>query len=249
MEIIVGVDDTDNLESLATGRLTLELIAELEEEGFAECERITRHQLLYSADVPYTSHNSSMAFRAEIREDNLNRLIDYGANFLTDRSAEGSDPGWAVIDLEALNTKESNKLISFGKDAQKEVLTKEAAYNLAAELGVHLSEHGGTGEGVIGALAGTGLRLTGNDGRFQGRLEIKSEDGLITVAKLKDYSEVDLVRSLGGKKLADKELIQLDERIKTVFLDYKSILLVKPTLEGGSQVAWKTCLPEDLRDY
>lgn len=50
-------------------------------------------------------------------------------------------------------------LVDFGRRAKNEVLTKDLAYDLAVKLGVPLSEHGGTGDGVIGAVAGSGLRL------------------------------------------------------------------------------------------
>lgn len=61
-------------------------------------------------------------------------------------------------------------LCAFGRRAQEVVCTKDEAYELARSIPwVHLSEHGGTGQGVIGALAGVGLRLSGDDGRFRGK--------------------------------------------------------------------------------
>lgn len=60
------------------------------------------------------------------------------------------------------------RLIEFGKMAKQAVTNKQAAYDLARETGIHLSEQGGTGDGVIGAIAGIGLRLSGNDGRYCG---------------------------------------------------------------------------------
>ncbi len=62
------------------------------------------------------------------------------------------------------------------------LLTKQEAYMLANTTGVHLSENGGTGDGIVGALAGTGLRLDGNDGRFRGWLEF-GNTGVITNPK------------------------------------------------------------------
>jgi len=55
-----------------------------------------------------------------------------------------------------------------GRRATCSVLTKKEAYPLAEKLGIHLSEHGGTGDGVVGALAESGLRMTGNHCRFRG---------------------------------------------------------------------------------
>ena len=46
------------------------------------------------------------------------------------------------------------------------------AYLLAEQFPeLSLSEHGGTGDGVIGALAGVGLRLSGSDGRIKGKID------------------------------------------------------------------------------
>ncbi|EUA24672.1 hypothetical protein I552_3211 [Mycobacterium xenopi 3993] len=57
-------------------------------------------------------------------------------------------------------------LVDFGRRAKREVLCTNQAHELAAGLGVHLSGHGGSCDGVIGALAAVGLHLSGNDGLF-----------------------------------------------------------------------------------
>ena len=60
---------------------------------------------------------------------------------------------------------------------------------------IHLSEHGGKGIGVIGALAGVGLRMSGNDGRFRGKIEIEPAWTAITVASLIERTHVDEVHT------------------------------------------------------
>ena len=75
------------------------------------------------------------------------------------QSAPGSDPGLCVVATTSVSGPKA--LIGFGQTAKDSVLTKSDAYGLAQRLGIHLSEHGGTGQGVIGALAGAGLRLIG----------------------------------------------------------------------------------------
>ncbi len=97
-------------------------------------------------------------------------------------SAPGSDPGLCVA-APALLT-EAERLIAFGQAAKQQVLSKEAAYLLGDELGVHLSEHGGSGQGVVGALAGAGLRLGGNDGRLKGKLQVGSAGAVVHVHDL-----------------------------------------------------------------
>ena len=61
--ILVGIDDTDNLDSRGTGRLARDIAAEL--EGEFKVLAVTRHQLLVDPRIPYTSHNSSAAIHLE----------------------------------------------------------------------------------------------------------------------------------------------------------------------------------------
>lgn len=141
-------------------------------------------------------------------------------------------------------------LIDFGRRAKKEVLTKKEAYDLAAKQGLHLSEHGGTGQGVIGALAGIGLRLTGNDGRFKGKVKIKSKSDLVTVKDILAQTDVELVRSLEGTVLKDDELIQLGDKVKAVLLENKCVLLVySDNNDDRHEPKWKTCTKQQLRGY
>ena len=61
--------------------------------------------------------------------------------------------------------------MKFGLRGTKEVLTKEDAFSLAKQYNMHLSEHGGTGQGIIGAIAGIGLRMSGQYGEVKGLLK------------------------------------------------------------------------------
>ena len=247
MQIAISIDDTDNLESRGTGALASLLAEGVEEHGWGMSRYVTRHQLLVHPDIPYTSHNSAMCFTAEVGEAHLESIIDYAASFLARESATGSDPGLCVVAVDRLQTPEP--LIAFGRRAKREVVTMAEAYALARESGVHLSEHGGTGQGVIGALAGAGLRLSGNDGRLKGWLEIAATDGRTTVAEFRAHPDVDEVRSLDGRVPAGAELVRLGDKVKTVLLDGKSVLLVEPLDDAGDGVAWQTCSKQRLRSY
>jgi hypothetical protein len=57
MSIFAGIDDTDNLESRGTGRLTRSIAAEPGKTY--GLYGVTRHQLLVHPDIPYTSQNSA----------------------------------------------------------------------------------------------------------------------------------------------------------------------------------------------
>jgi hypothetical protein len=246
MNILVCIDDTDNLESRGTGELASLLASQLEELGWGESRFVTRHQLLVHPDIPYTSHNSSMCFAATLREASLlPRFIDHAGRFLERESAPGSDPGLCVA--ASLQLGDPAPLVAFGYAAKEQVLDKAAAYALAGELGIHLSEHGGSGQGVVGAVAGVGLRLGGNDGRLKGRLPLGPAGARRSVAELRSESLVEAVWSTDGPLPEDAELVELGEKVKTVLLERKSVLLLEKT--GDPAVPWRTCSRQKLKHY
>jgi len=245
MEILVCIDDTDNLESPGTGHLAEILRADIEKLYGGKTSRITRHQLFVSPEIPYTSHNSAMCFKAEMDIKYVEDLIAYAGKFLSEKSAKGSDPGLCVAVTEHVKDKE--KLIRFGIDATKIVLTKKDAQLLAGELEIHLSEHGGTGGGIIGALSGVGLRMYGNNGRFKGWLAVKDTDRRITVKKLLSDYEIDEVRDISGGVPGPDDIIILEEKIKTVLLDGHSVLPVKKIKEESPH--WTNLGRDEIRKY
>jgi hypothetical protein len=186
-----------------------------------------------------------MCFAAMVEEDHLDRFIDHAARFLKRESAPGSDPGLCVATLEGLLQPE--RLVDFGFSAKKQVLDKKAAYTLAQELGVHLSEHGGSGQGVVGALAGAGLRLGGNDGRLKGRLQFSEAPGSVPVHALLAHPQVEEVRTPDGVLPDGDDLVRLDDKVKTVLLDGKSVLLLAPA--EGEAARWRTFSRRELKNY
>lgn len=247
MRMLVCIDDTDNLESIGTGKLAYKIIGDIEERGWGRCDVISRHQLYVHDEIPYTSHNSSMCFGVDLDGAHLEHLINYAADFLIRESAPGSDPGLCVVVPERL--KEPGRLIEFGFKAKGSVLTKKEAYQLAGQLDVHLSEHGGTGGGVIGALAGTGLRLSGNDGRLRGRLKIGNINDEISVGEVKSQTIVHIVQSLDGHILNDHDRIRLGEKVKAVLMGGRVVMPVYPTGAGNGGARWQTCTKEQLKIF
>lgn len=247
MKMLVCIDDTDNLESRGTGKLASILAEDLENDFRGQSGFVTRHQLFVHPDVPYTSHNSSMCFAAELDRTKLDSFIDHASQFLRSQSAPGSDPGLCVARLEDRNG--LDELIGFGRRAKMSVLTKKDAYELALRHNIHLSAHGGTGDGVIGALAGVGLRLSGNDGRLRGKLQIGEIDSAVSVAVMRTHAPVDVVRSIGGKPLYNEELVRLGEKVKAVYLEGKAVLLVSPLEPAVEGIHWRTCSRQELQSY
>jgi hypothetical protein len=246
MKLLICIDDTDNLESPGTGHLAEILRNELEALFNGKTSRITRHQLFVSEEIPYTSHNSAMCFAAGFSPEHLDGIIRHAQNFLEKNGAPGSDPGLCIAAIDSIRDRE--KLIAWGKSALTEVLTKDEACALAAELNIHLSGHGGTGGGIIGALAGAALRLCGNNGRFKGWIPVEHHDMPVSVGALTVDYPIDEVRSTEGLRLPSGDEVRLAGRIKTVLIDHRSVLLVKEDRSAGT-AEWVNLPKEELRKY
>lgn len=250
MKVFIGIDDTDDIDSLGTGEFAEILAKTVDERGWGKCSKVTRHQLFVHPDIPYTSHNSSMCFVSELAETKLEALISYAGEFLARETAKGSDPGLCVAVVDKVSNPEL--LMEFGGKAKKIVVTKDEAYGLAEKLGVHLSEHGGTGQGIIGALAGVGLRLTGNDGRFKGKYKINSAGNVATVEEIIAQTNIDMVKAIDGTVLKADEAVYLGEKVKSVLLDHRCVLLVAPVEKASDEkasdeVKWETCSMKYLK--
>ncbi|MBT7697710.1 MAG: hypothetical protein HN737_09920, partial [Desulfobacterales bacterium] len=142
------------------------------------------------------------------------------------------------------------KLIGFGLRAKQTVLTKNDAYELAKELDIHLSEHGGTGDGVVGALAGTGLRLSGNDGRFRGWYHLGRAGETISVKSLKSHSSIDVVKSEDGETLSDETIVIIGgDELKPVLQDAKQVILVEKVVNISGSIKWETLTKQQVKNY
>lgn len=248
VHIYLSIDDTDNADSPGSGQLAEVLVGELEHLGLAsQCSNITRHQLFVHDAIPYTSHNSSMCFSAIIADTKLDDVIQFSRQFLVKASAPGSDPGLCVAaDNDSLDHK---ALTDFGLKAKQTVLTKQEAYLLANQTGVHLSENGGTGDGIVGALAGTGLRLHGNDGRFRGWLDLGNA-GKITCPKnlCSHFTVDDVVDDEGHSLPEDSQVILADNKIKTVLLNHRQVIPVTGTGTTNGP-AWTTLTRTEVKRF
>jgi hypothetical protein len=248
MNIYLSIDDTDNLDSPGSGELSEVLANELQDGGLAtSCSNISRHQLFVHQDIPYTSHNSSMCFSAVIAERNLAEVIRFAKHFLEKAAAPGSDPGLCIASEKQLIDRQS--LVDFGQKAKQTILTKQQAYSLAQKLGIHLSEHGGTGDGIVGALAGIGLRLSGNDGRIRGWLRLGTVGQTTNPKALCSHPFIDgVVDEQGMDLLEDTEIILAEERLKSVLLNFRQVIPVMRT--GDGQVpGWTTLTGPQVKRF
>ncbi|MBL4816040.1 MAG: DNA-binding protein [Shewanella sp.] len=252
---LICIDDTDDIGTKGTGEIAEEIAALLLDNAEDIPTYVTRHQLFIHPDIPYTSHNSAMCFKL-VSQKPLAEIQSIAVEHLLTQSAAAADPGLAILDLSA--SFDQQALIEFGLQAKSEVITKQDAYDLAAAQGISLSEHGGTGQGVIGALAGIGLRLYGRDGRVKGQINLcepdsgqnlfgrgSIESGIdISVAEFLRLSKLDCVVSTSGDLLKPDEYIQLSGKIKAIYWQHQFSLLVY-----SKQGRWCNALKQHLKEY
>jgi hypothetical protein len=161
MRIYIGFDDTDTLDAdRGTGKLARWFEGELPQG--CRLWGVVRQQLLVDPAIPYTSHNSSACVVVETPDASvLDTLIARAQKHIKRHFLPGSDPGLCVAceDVKALPL-----LQAFGRRATAAVVAQREA--MEAAEGVHLSGHGGTNDGIIGAAAAVGLTSQGWSGRL-----------------------------------------------------------------------------------
>jgi hypothetical protein len=222
MIIFIAIDDTDNKESIGTGRLSRMLADELLQIGLASHTSITRHQLLVHPNIPYTSHNSSACIEA-IANAAIEEVATVSREFLIKNYHETANPGLCVAEKESV----PDGLKQFGYRAQREVIDIGEARAVGKQLELSLWWYGETGQGCIGAMAGVGLRSAGNDGRFIDLAGIRNLKGIMSVGSLLGQSAIHQVVSVSGEMLNDEEVIDTQDWIRPTLHDGQVILFVK----------------------
>jgi hypothetical protein len=222
MRVYISIDDTDNHESFGTGRMSRMLAENLEEKGMVRDVSVTRHQLLVHPAIPYTSHNSCACIEADALSARLDQIFVASRRFLLANYHIDSNPGICVHAVGAVR----DEVVEFGLRAQKEVLTMHQARTLAARLGLLVWRHGKTGQGIIGAMSGVGLRSTGNDGRFIGLRGIRKIKGTVTVSDILKRTPITAVLTEDGSALQDGELVNTLDWVRPALIDGRIVLTV-----------------------
>lgn len=161
--LYIGLDDTDNLESRGTGHLARQIAGTL--SGRYRLLGVTRHQLLVDPRVPCTKNNSCACIMFDVEDAGLDplrveALLRETRQLMLDDFQPGSDPGLCLAgDVPPAIT-------AFGRQAQRQLVSQQAARALAQEHTIPLLGLGGDEDGVIGALAAVGLAASGEDGRY-----------------------------------------------------------------------------------
>lgn len=237
MHLLIGIDDTDNLETRGTGHRVRQLAEWLAENNLAEPLGITRHQLLVDPRIPYTSHNSSACLSVEA--DDPESVWKASREFLLLTSADGSDVGlclaaWEVVD---------ETVISFGRRAKLEVLTMPEAHETASRSRVRSEGLTGTGGGVIGALAGIGLHRDGNDGRFLWLPGLRELKGTYPVEEVIAKGHIERVCTLDHDDLALDAVVNVGDWVRPVLRNGRSTLYVEEQNHG-----WHILSKDHIKD-
>jgi len=161
MRIFIGFDDTDDVGAdRGTGKLARWFEKKLPQG--AKLWGVVRQQLPKIEGIPCTSNNSAACLIIDSNDDiPVKTFIDAASNHIQEFFIHGSDPGLCVATERSLGL---DTLIQFGYQCCYKIMRQKDAINAA--YGCHLSGHGGTNDGIIGASAAIGLTLSGWSGRF-----------------------------------------------------------------------------------
>jgi hypothetical protein len=229
----IGLDDTDVAGSPGTGRIARGLAQHLSDSDLGISLGVTRHQLLVSDEIKYTSHNSSLCFALRLKGP-VSGLYQPCIDYLAGRFQQGADPGLCIGFMEQVG----DEVIRFGRMAGREVLGKQQAINLAAGNSLFLKELGGSGDGIIGALAAVALRVEGNSGRFVELKGIRQIGGLVSVAELKKRTGIVSVQDAGAGALGDDELIDTLDWVRPSLREGQAVLRVGPASGRAGKRIW-----------
>lgn len=242
MYFLIGIDDTDNEFTRGTGFRTRDLTSLIHKYGLGYVYSISRHQLYVHPEIPYTSHNSSACL--EVETEDIERLTAFCEEYLKKESAEGSDVGLCIASADKI----SERIIQWGHRAKKEILSQEEARFIAKEEKIYLEGFLGTKGGIIGALAGVGLRKYGNDGRFfwlSGK-EIREINGIYLASDLSKISYFDQITSNNEQKVEPNHKIFVDEWLRPVLKNKKITIIVEPNI-NSSDYEWRTASKEYIK--
>lgn len=233
---LVGIDDTDTLDSPGTNKLALHLAEAF--AGTLDVRLIVRHQLFFDPRVPYTSHNgcASLLVETELGRDEFAALL---AGEIVTWCPEGSDPGLCVAASDAAGP----SVVAFGQRCQCDVVTQNGARRVAADEGLHLECLGGSGDGIIGALAAVGLLATRNDGRIlhAGCTHPRWSD-MTGWQSLDDLLRVGVreVRRLDTSRAVVRGRVLLSKRLRPNLRGGQAVLFVEPAAEStAGDEAWQ----------
>jgi len=183
---------------------------------------MVRQQLLVCDRIPYTSHNSAACLIAELPDATLlDDLIRRAIRHIEAHALPGSDPGLCVATASA---QALQALTDFGYTCTHAVVTQKEA--IAAADGVHLSGHGGTHDGIIGAAAAVGLTASGWAGRFIEFGDLRTLPAEVAVSDLTRMGIQVVATERDGEVPAPGDIVATNAWLRPRLLGHRPVLLV-----------------------
>ncbi len=246
MKIFVAIDDSRQLDGGKAGVTASLLTQAIEDNGWGKCAIPSRHRLYSHPDTGCKKHNTARSFSADIEAKYLQEFIDYACNLIKLSGTPDSNTGLAIVIPELMEN--TDDLLDYAYRAKEDIVSKNEALAFAEKPGFYLFELSGSGQGIIGALAAAGLRITGNDGQFRGKLQLsKVENYVATVSEIIYNTYVEQVKNMDMENIGDDEYVRMGEKVKVVLLDNKYTLMVFPT--DIQHPKWQTSTTHMLRVF
>lgn len=245
LRYLIGIDDTDNLESRGTGFRARCMAAGLIEADLAQINGVSRHQLLLHPDIPYTSHNSSACLDARLTNGNPADVVDFCREYLRRESADGSDAGLCIAEFDSL----AEEVGAFGRRAKEVVLKLADAVEVGQRAGLHLEGLTGDHGGMIGALAAVGLRRSGTDGRFIWLEGVRELSGELRAADLLEETGIESIEDREGQPVPGDAKIWIESWPRAVLIDGSAVLLVEKAEKSDVGCDWQLLPREEIRRY
>jgi tRNA(Ile2) C34 agmatinyltransferase TiaS len=234
MKVYIGFDDTDNLDAdIGTGKLARRFETLLPEG--TRLQGVVRQQLLVDDRIPYTSHNSSACLIVEVPEIALlETLRERAVGHIEKESLTGSDPGLCIAwgDNGAFGP-----LMEFGRLCTERVVTQAEA--LTAAGGFHLTGHGGTNDGIIGAAAAVGLTASGWSGRFIEYERLRDLPGNVTVGELEMRGMRVVSMDRDGVLPRSEDRVDTKGWLRPRLLGHRAVVPVLPSGNGLWYTLWE----------
>jgi len=234
VKVYIAFDDTDTVDSEAgTGKLARRFEALL--PGGCRLWGVLRQQLLVDDRIPYTSHNSSACAVVVLREPSqAGELLERAIAHIEKESAPGSDPGLCLAPENGVSL---SALMAFGVRCTKAVVSQKEA--LAATKGFHLSGHGGTNDGIIGAAAAVGLTASGWNGRFIEFGRLRNLPDRVPVETLERHGMQIVPMDRDGRAPGEGDWIDTNGWLRPRLLGHRAVIAVAPAGPGSWRTLWE----------
>lgn len=242
MLYLIGIDDTDNLESRGTGFVGRTMGEAISKAGLGVCGGISRHQLLFDQRVPYTSHNSSLCL--EVESEKPEEMWSFMIDFLLGACAPGSDCGLCMV--EANNVPAS--VVRWGQTAKQDLVKQVDAFKLAKKENIKLIGLTGNHDGVIGSMAAVGLRSYGEDGRFVSLkgVDVREISGVMNLQQLQKLVHLDQIMTNEGMVLDEKTPVSLEGWLRPVHRKGLITLIVNK-IENNNEYEYQLATKEYIK--